>query len=149
MFRLWLVGQRLLLFPLFWFSKLTCSISGCRRPYLNLLQADKTILISCNITEKEKVHAVPKNSIDSCWTHMQCVDVDGLCASKYANEEMGCCIISEKVEMTLGLFTEIVLMGWVGICYIVNWEEGCICTVKGAIYYDKLKRIITNESKPT
>lgn len=36
---------------------------------------------------------------------------------KYTNEETGCYIILSKVEMTLGLFSKFVLMGWVGICF--------------------------------
>lgn len=50
---------------------------------------------------------------------MQCVHVDGLCASKpkYTSEETGRYIILKQVEMTLGSFPEILLMGWVGIRY--------------------------------
>lgn len=50
---------------------------------------------------------------------MQCVHVDELCASKpkYTSEEIGHYIILKQVEMTLSLFTEILLMGWVGIRY--------------------------------
>lgn len=48
----------------------------------------------------------------------------GLCSSKpkYTHEETGCYVILRKVEMTLSLYTEMILMGWVGIDYCqLSW----------------------------
>lgn len=86
-----------------------------------------------------------ENYIDACWTRMQHGAVGGLCSSKpkYTNET-SCYIILKKLEMTLGLFSKIVLMGLFGICYcrlcvIQTERKGVFVQFKGAIYYDKLK----------
>lgn len=79
-----------------------------------------TRLISSNIPENGKVHA-EAGYLKLYWFMLDShVHVDGLCSSKpkYTNEETGCYIILKKLEMTLGLFTQIVPMGRAGICQL-------------------------------
>lgn len=72
------------------------------------------------------------------------MDVGGLLASKpkYTNEETGCYVSLKKVEMTLGLFIKIVLMGWAGICYCQL--EQYQTERKGVFVQFKVKFIITS-----
>lgn len=71
--------------------------------------------------------------------------MDGLCCSKpkYTNKETSRYVIFNKVEITLGMFTKIVLVGWAGICHcrLVSQTEGkgVFVHFKAAIYYDKLQ----------